>query len=173
MTNRDTDIGQRFHEATKYRLIDQGDGNPQSMMGIPPDFQPSLGEQGAHNEPHPFKVYTDLDTLELPSEFEPFTMPLLEAITMSGAEDSLDATPDLSALARISLLSNGILKRGSHGTGREIFYRAAGGTGARYHLELYYVTGDLEGLDAGVYHYAADTHRLGRIRSGDFRGSGC
>ena len=171
MSNSDTRIGRDFHEATKYRIIDRGDGQFEGVMGIPPDLQPSLGEQSPDNEPHPFKVYTDLDTIELPNEFESFNMPLLEAIAMSGAEESLSATPDLASLARVSLLSNGILKRGSHGTGREIFYRAAGGTGARYHLELYYVTGDMEGLDAGVYHYAADTHSLRPLRSGDFRGA--
>ena len=171
MPNTDTTTGQRFHELTKYRLVDGPDGEQQGVMGIPPDFEPSLGEQSPHNEPHPFKVYTDLETLELPSEFQPYTMPLLDAIALSGAEESLDATPTLASLARISLLSNGVLKRGSHGTGREIFYRAAGGTGARYHLELYYVCGDLDGLPAGVYHYAADTHRLGRLRPGDFRGA--
>ena len=170
MSNNDITYGQRFHEMTKYKLIEGEDGRPQSVMGIAPDFQPSMGEQSPANEPHPFKVYTDLDTIELPDEFEAFALPLLDAIGMSGSEASLDATPDLSSLARISLLSNGILKRGSHGTGREILYRAAGGTGARYHLELYFVCGDLDGLDAGVYHYAADTHGLRPIRSGDYRG---
>ena len=169
MSNRETATGRTFHEVTKYRLIEGDDGEMRSVMGIPPNFQPSMGEQSPDNEPHPFKVYTDLETIELPDEFEPLTMPLLDAIGMSGYEDGLTATPDLTKLARISLLSNGILKRGSHGTGREILYRAAGGTGARYHLELYYVCGDLSGLDAGVYHYAADTHGLRPIRSGDFR----
>lgn len=170
MTNHDTSTGQQFHETTKYKLIAGEDGQPQSMMGIDPDYRPSMGEQSPNNEPHPFKVYSDLETLELPSEFDPLAMPLLDAIALSGSESSLGATPDLASLARISLLSNGILKRGSHGTGREIFYRAAGSTGARYHLELYYVCGDLDGLDAGVYHYAADTHGLRPLRSGDYRG---
>ena len=120
MTNSDTNIGQTFHETTKYKLIEGEDGQPQSVMGIAPDFRPSMGEQSPTNEPHPFKVYTDLPTIELPEEFEPFTLPLLDAIGMSGSEASLDATPDLAGLARIGLLSNGILKRGSHGTGREI-----------------------------------------------------
>lgn len=170
MPNSDTRIARDFHETTKYRLIEQ-DGEVRFVMGIAPDYRDAMGEQSPSNEPHPFKVYTDLETIELPAEFPPFDMPLLEAIAFSGAEMELNATPDLAALARVALLSNGILKRGSHGTGREILYRAAGGTGARYHLELYYVTGDLPGLAAGVYHYAADTHRFGRVRSGDYRGA--
>ncbi len=70
---------------------------------------------------------------------------------------------------QLFLLSNGILKRGTHATGRVIEYRAAGGTGARYHLELYLVCGDLPGLDAGVYHYGAHDNGLRRLRSGDYR----
>ena len=54
-------------------------------------------------------------------------------------------------------------------TGREIEFRAAGCTGARYHLELYLVCGDLPGLAAGVYHYAAHDHSLRQLRAGDYR----
>src|SRR5947208_118981 len=46
---------------------------------------------------------------------------------------------------------------------------AAGATGARYHLELYFACADLPGLAAGVYHYAADEHTLRPLRLGDFR----
>jgi SagB-type dehydrogenase family enzyme len=53
--------------------------------------------------------------------------------------------------------------------GEIIEYRAAGGTGARYHLELYFVCGDLPGLAAGIYHYSAQDHSLRQIRAGDFR----
>jgi SagB-type dehydrogenase family enzyme len=169
MTNREIDIARSFHNLTKYALVER-DGRTEFLMGSAPDFGPTLGEQSRANEPHPFKVYSALDSIELPRDFAPFSMPLLDAIAMSGAEASLSATPSLAALARISLLSNGILKHGgTYGTGRELIYRAAGATGARYHLEMYFVCGDLPDLDAGVYHYAADTHTLGRLRSGDYR----
>jgi SagB-type dehydrogenase family enzyme len=77
--------------------------------------------------------------------------------------------PDLAALARLCLWSNGLLKRWSSPTGREIQFRSAGCTGARYHLELYLVCADLPGLDAGVYQYAAHDHTLRRLRTGDYR----
>ena len=48
-------------------------------------------------------------------------------------------------------------------------YRTAGGTGAQYHLELYFVCADLADLDAGVYHYGAIDHSLRLLRRGDFR----
>ena len=48
-------------------------------------------------------------------------------------------------------------------------YRTAGGTGALYHLELYFVCADLADLPAGVYHYSAIDHTLRQVRAGDFR----
>jgi SagB-type dehydrogenase family enzyme len=83
------------------------------------------------------------------------------------------SVPDRAALARICLLSNGILKQGTERGymrgGAPVHYRAAGGTGARYHLELYLVCGDLPDLPAGVYHYSALDHTLRQIRAGDYR----
>src|SRR6185503_14730751 len=43
------------------------------------------------------------------------------------------------------------------------------GTGARYHLELYFVCGELADLESGVYHYAAQDHSLRQLRRGAFR----
>ncbi len=81
-----------------------------------------------------------------------------------------ETVPDLAAVARLCLLSNGHLKTGRNSPGgREIKFRAAGATGARYHLELYLVCADLPDLPAGVYHYAAHDHSLRRLRAGDYR----
>src|SRR5207245_3470079 len=68
--------------------------------------------------------------------------------------------------------SNGLLERGMRRRqGRAIEFRTAGGTGARYHLELYFVCGELADLAAGVYHYAAHDHTLRQLRRGDLRGA--
>jgi SagB-type dehydrogenase family enzyme len=68
-------------------------------------------------------------------------------------------------------LSNGLLNRRlTTRTGRVVEFRTAGGTGARYHLELYFVCADLPDLAAGVYHYGAYDHSLRRLRTGDLRG---
>jgi hypothetical protein len=58
--------------------------------------------------------------------------------------------PDLPDLAGILYLPAGITKRRKD-PGGEIYFRAAACTGALYEIELYVVTGDLEGLDAGVF----------------------
>ena len=60
--------------------------------------------------------------------------------------------PDLQDLARILYFSAGITKQRAY-PGGEIYFRAAACTGALYEIELYVVTGDLNGLDAGVYHF--------------------
>jgi SagB-type dehydrogenase family enzyme len=169
MDNTDTRAALKFHNRTKYiKFVDEGD-QVKSYMGEPPDVGPALGEQSPTNEPLPYKIYTTLDPIELPREFDEPGMPGLAAIAATGEVDTPEAVPMLADLARICLLSNGILKRGSHGTGRVIEYRAAGGTGARYHLELYLVCGDLPDLRAGVYHYSAHDHTFRQLREGDYR----
>jgi hypothetical protein len=50
----------------------------------------------------------------------------------------------------------------------EIYFRAAACTGALYEIELYIVTGDVPGLDAGVYHFNPADVSLRLLRKGDF-----
>lgn len=167
-TNRETRAARDFHAATKYTLVDPNDPEGDILAGTPPNIEKAIWQEDWSIEPRPFKSYTTAETLELPREFAPFTLSILDAIADPGPRGS-SATPDRDSLARICLLSNGILKTSSHGAGRVIEYRAAGGTGARYHLELYLVTSDLPGLDAGVYHYDAKEHTFRVLRRGDDR----
>jgi SagB-type dehydrogenase family enzyme len=169
-TRNETDTAWRFHNATKYVAIRDTDGVEQFMMGTSPDLENPIWQEDWSIEPFPYKVYESLEPIAIPREFAATTMPALETIARTGAEPEGERIPDVDALARIALLSNGILKRGAHRAGGEIIeYRAAGGTGARYHLELYFVCGDLPGLAAGIYHYSAQDHSLRQIRAGDFR----
>ena len=77
-----------------------------------------------------------------------------------GAEPVGEVIPDLATLGRLLQRSNGILKTWTSPWGKEVTYRAAGQTGARFHLELYLVTGDTPELPAGVYHYDAKANAL-------------
>jgi SagB-type dehydrogenase family enzyme len=168
--NRMTDSARRFHRATSYVAIRDATGGEQFMMGTPPDVEEIIWEKDWSIEPLPYKIYETLPPISLPHEFPAPAMPALEALARTGDEPRGEHVPVLADLARIALLSNGLLKRGSHRPGgRIIDYRAAGGTGARYHLELYFICGDLPDLAAGVYHYAAHDHTLRQIRSGDYR----
>jgi SagB-type dehydrogenase family enzyme len=69
-----------------------------------------------------------------------------------------------SSLSRLMYFSNGVT-RVLHG----MAFRAAACTGALFHIELYLVTGELDDLAAGVYHYGAHDNALRQLRAGDFR----
>lgn len=175
MDNRDTRATWEYHDATKFRAVRDAQGNEQIMMGTPPDLQPPIWEEDWSIEPFPFKVYETLDPLAIPGgeDLPALTLPALDAIAATGAEVAGEAVPDRAALARLCLLSNGVLKQGTERGymrgGAPVLYRAAGGTGARYHLELYLVCGELPDLAAGIYHYSALDHSLRQIRAGDYR----
>ena len=168
MTTPDVTAAWHFHDITKYVPPTSTD-TASIMMGVPPHVGPAMGEQSPTNEPFPYKVYTDLEPIPLPREFPEATLPALDAITASGMLDVASAVPNLADIAHLCLRSNGVLKRWRSQAGKEIEFRAAGCTGARYHLELYLVCGDIPGLTAGVYHYSASDHTLRLLRAGDYR----
>ncbi len=170
--NRDTAAAWRFHDGTKY-VADQDPetGQDRFAMGTPPDVESPIWQQDWSLEPFPFKVYETLPPLAIPRDLAPSPRPALQAIGRTGAERDAGAFPDRAALARIGLLSNGLMgRRANKPRGVPLDFRTAGGTGARYHLEVYFVCADLPDLPAGIYHYAAHDHSLRQLRAGDFRG---
>jgi SagB-type dehydrogenase family enzyme len=170
-TNRDIQAATDYHNASKY-VPGRGEaGDEEAYLGDPPDADSQAYVFDMEDGPFQFKVYETLEPIPLPREFAPATLPALEAISRTGAEPSeAVAIPDLAALARVALLSNGLLGRSrTMRNGRVIEYRTAGGTGALYHLELYFVCGELPDLAAGVYHYGAHDHSLRLLRAGDYR----
>src|SRR5918997_1885956 len=169
--NQDTAAAWRFHNATKYvgptGLRDYADA--EILMGEPPHRVQAMGEQDPAIEPIPYKIYTTLEPIPLPRDFPISDLPALDAIAATGELQIASAIPGLNTVARLCLRSNGLLKRWRSPSGREFEFRAAGCTGARYHLELYLVCGELPGLEAGIYQYAAHDHSLRRLRAGDYR----
>ncbi|MFB3818453.1 MAG: SagB family peptide dehydrogenase [Candidatus Methylomirabilales bacterium] len=139
-----------YHEATKH--------SPESVR------------RGAHgldfaNQPLPFKIYPTLPPLPLPAP-EAVSMPALDAL--GRLPPAQGGPPDIGALAQILHYSAGIM-RTRRGPGWAIQFRAASCTGALYHIDLYVVCGDLDGLPAGVYQYGPQDAALRRLRTGDFR----
>lgn len=167
--NDDTRVAARFHDATKYVLIGAGGDDASIQMGVPPQTGPAMGEQDPALEPSPFKIYPALSPIPLPREPLATDVAALDAIAATGEVDINLAIPDLATISALLLRSNGLLKRWHTPWGREIQFRAASCTGARYHLELYLICADLPGLPAGVYHYGAHDHALRLLRAGDHR----
>ena len=62
----------------------------------------------------------------------------------------------------------GITKRRTY-PGGEISFRGASCTGALYHIEVYIVCADLEGLSAGIYQFQPADFSVCMLRSGDHR----
>lgn len=169
-SNRDTAAAWEYHNASKYALVRDAAGAEHFVMGAPPDPDSAAYEQDMALRPLPYKIYETLAPIAIPRDMAPTSLPGLEALARTGAEPKGAVVPDRAALARIALLSNGLLgRRRTLPNGRTIEYRTAGGTGALYHLELYFVCADLPDLAAGVYHYAAHDHSLRQLRAGDFR----
>jgi SagB-type dehydrogenase family enzyme len=167
--NRDTAAAWTYHNATKYVAVPNETGEEQFLMGTPPDVEDPIWQEDWSLEPLPFKIYETAPPLTLGSDFPAMPRTALEAIARTGAETARERVPDRGALARIGLLSNGLLGRQFVRSGGTVDFRTAGATGARYHLEIYFVCADLADLRAGIYHYAAHDHSLRQLRAGDYR----
>jgi SagB-type dehydrogenase family enzyme len=172
--NRDTSATWAFHDATKYVAARDAAGVERFLMGTAPELENPIWQEDWSLEPLPFKIYETLPPLALPGALTPSSPPALEALARTGGEPPGApgrGGPDLAILARLGRLSLGLLGRQrTSASGRTVEFRAAGATGARYHLEHYFVCADLPDLAAGVYHYAAHDHSLRGLRAGDYRG---
>ncbi len=155
MHNRDIQATWKYHEGTKHSAWSIRN-NPHSL-----DWS---------NRPLPFKIYPTIEPIPLSRDVPQTGVAALSAISEPVALASGDSVPSLQDLARILYFSAGITKQRKF-PGGEIYFRAAACTGALYEIELYVVTGDLPGLDAGVYHFNPADVSLRLLRKGDFRGN--
>jgi len=153
MNNRDIQAAWKYHDGTKH-----------SYWSIRND--PHFLDWA--NRPQPFKIYPQIEPLPLPRDVPQTGVAALSAISQPVPSSRADSVPDREALARILYFSAGITRQRAH-PGGEVYFRAAACTGALYEIELYVVTGDLEGLDAGVYHFNPGDGSLRLLRKGDFR----
>jgi SagB-type dehydrogenase family enzyme len=122
------------------------------------------------NRPLPFKVYPKIAPLPLPRELPQTGVAALSAISAPAPLSQAYSVPDVDDLARLLYFSGGITKQRAH-PGGEIYFRAAACTGALYEIELYVVSSDLPGLDAGVYHFNPGDVSLRLLRGGNFLGN--
>ena len=152
MNNRDIQAAWKYHDGTKH-----------SHWSI--RNNPHLLDWASR--PQPFKIYPKIEPLPLPRDVPQTGVAALSALSEPVPSSRADSVPDLHDLARILYFSAGITKQRAH-PGGEIYFRAAACTGALYEIELYVVTGDLVGLDAGVYHFNPADVSLRLLRKGDF-----
>jgi len=153
MKNRETEATWTYHDGTKH-----------SYQSI---------RTNAHyldweNQPIPFKIYSKFDPIPLRQQLSSSGMPALAAIGSVVASDKEFVAPTSQTLAEILFLSAGVTKRRSY-PGGEMLFRAAACTGALYHVDLYLACGDLDDLEAGVYHFSPHDFALRRLRQGDCR----
>src|SRR5437764_6505706 len=122
------------------------------------------------NRPLPFKIYPAIEPFPLPRDVPQTGVAVLSAISEILPSSRADSVPGVEDLARLLYFSAGITKQRAY-PGGEVYFRAAACTGALYEIELYLVSGDLPGLDAGVYHFNPADLALRLLREGDFRGN--
>jgi hypothetical protein len=120
------------------------------------------------NQPLVFKIYPKLEPIPLSPNLSSPGMPALTAISAPSVGSEAQVLPTSQTLSEILFLSAGITRRRSY-SGGEMLFRAAACTGALYHIDLYVVCGDLEGLEAGVYHFSPQDFALRKLRAGDYR----
>src|ERR1700690_150724 len=155
MNNRDMQATWKYHDGTKHSYLSIRN-NPHFL-----DWA---------NRPQPFKIYPNIEPLPLSRDVPQTGVAALSAISEPVPSSGADSVPDLHDLARILYFSAGVTKQRKY-PGGEIYFRAAACTGALYEIELYVVTGDLAGLDAGMYHFNPADVSLRLLRKGDFRGN--
>jgi len=157
VANENVEVARGYHERTKHSE-ERLRTNPHHL-----DWD---------NQPVPFKLYRDLETIPLPRQLEPGTVSALRAISaLVGREtEPTEQVPGLQALARVLYYSAGITKV-KRSPGGNVYFRAAANTGALYHVDLYLACRDLPDLPAGIYHFGAHDFALRRLRVGDYRGA--
>ncbi len=155
MNNREIQAARKYHDGTKHSYW--------SIRNHPHFLDWA-------NRPLPFKIYPKIEPLPLPRDVPQTGVAVLSATSDPVRSSWADSVPVVQDLARLLNFSAGITKQRAY-PGGEIYFRAAACTGALYEIELYVVSSDLPGLDAGVYHFNPADVSLRLLRKGDFRGN--
>jgi SagB-type dehydrogenase family enzyme len=142
------DVGLVYHEWSKPGILD--------AVGAVADWG---------DRPPQYKTYPRATQIALPPPAVDAGLPTEEAIarrhstrTYSGQAMTLDE------LSRVLWFTCGR----NHSRGG---LRSHPSSGALYPIEVYPVVHNVDGLDAGVYHYGVRDHGLAKVRAGDLRGA--
>ncbi len=139
-----------YHDRTKH--------TPESVRAGPGlDFD---------NKPRPFTVYEGVETIPLDDHIVDPELPALRAL---GDTQVTGEPADIETLASVCYFAAGVTKEWELGN-RRVQFRAAACTGNLHHIDVYPVCGELDGLDAGVYHFDPRENSLDVLRRGEYRG---
>jgi len=119
------------------------------------------------NAPTPFKRYRNLPISPLPREL---VASAPSAVRVLSGERGAASPLDVSLLATLLYLTAGVTRATAGSTGGKVFFRAAMSAGNLHPVEVYVIAGpSVDGLPAGVHHFAPLEFGLTELRQGDFR----
>ncbi|MBA3360224.1 MAG: SagB family peptide dehydrogenase [Acidimicrobiia bacterium] len=119
------------------------------------------------NAPTPFKKYRDLPISPLSRELVDSTLP---AVRVLGGERGNRSALDGSLLATLLYLAAGVTRVTAGSARGRIFFRAAMSAGNLHPVEVYVIAGPgVDGVPAGMHHFAPLEFGLTELRRGDFR----
>jgi SagB-type dehydrogenase family enzyme len=146
MQSMDENIGDRFHQETKY--------HPERMTGGALDW--SL-------KPELYKRYPGKRSIQLPAPAQEFDMTLEETLRKRKSVRAFSERPlTIGQVSYLLWASTGIQR-----VEGDYAFRTAPSAGALYPIETYLVANNVEGIDKGVYHYGVEKHLLEELRKGD------
>jgi SagB-type dehydrogenase family enzyme len=119
------------------------------------------------SKPLAYKIYPEAASLLLPRDLSLSAMPALSAIATDAPADSA-APLGLEQLTRILFCADGLTRRKRVGN-EDYHFRAAPSAGALYPIEIYLAAGEVDGLEAGLYHFSPADLKLRGLRRGDVR----
>jgi SagB-type dehydrogenase family enzyme len=151
--NNETKYAKEYHEKTKHSEV---------------SIQQSRHYIDWSNKPLPFKIYSDLPLIPLPTDFSHPAQGALTSIGKTQPPKGKNVVFDIKTLAELLFFSAGITRVSKLDYG-SYYMRAASATGALYPIELYIICQDIPGLKAGVYHFCPGDFTLTELRRGDYR----
>jgi SagB-type dehydrogenase family enzyme len=110
---------------------------------------------------------------------EPIPLPRDFGLSSARAANVLSGRPlgvveapwDAKRLARLLFFSNGVSRTSRSAFGETTYFSTSMSAGNLHPVEIYVVCGDLDGVSAGVHHFAPLEFGLTELRRGDYRGA--
>jgi SagB-type dehydrogenase family enzyme len=145
VSNRDIDIANRYHTATK-------------RLYLPLEHKPLA-----------YKPYPQLSPILLPTNVTSLDVPTLEAVADRAPLERSEPSLDLANLAALLFYTAGRIRQRDFSGAGTVTFRAASSAGGLYPIEVYVVCGDLPDLASGIYHFSPVDFALRCLREGDYR----